>query len=31
MNEVVKALKKTALPNGLQKDFIAGSKRRFLE
>ena len=31
MNNIVIALKKTALPKGLQKDFTEGSKRRFLE
>ena len=31
VNEVVTALKETALPKGVQKDFTDGTKRRFLE
>jgi putative phosphoesterase len=31
LNETIKALKKTSLPKTLQKDFMEGSKRRFLQ
>ncbi len=31
VNSVVTALKNTSLPNGVQKDFTEGTKRRFLE
>lgn len=31
VNQVVKALKATSLPEGIQQDFIQGSKRRFLQ
>jgi predicted phosphodiesterase len=31
VSEVVTALKDTSLPKGIQKDFIDGTKRRFLQ
>jgi len=31
VDKTVAALKKTSLPKGLQKDFIEGTKRRFLQ